>query len=173
VDCTRPATSDDLDRLAELCGLARAEAEPQRGGWVAVRREARAEPVEASMAASLADPEQLVVVGEVAGYVVGYGVVRIERLQEGALLGVVDELYTEPPFREIGVGEAIMNELVAFSAERHCVGVDSFALPGDRETKNFFEGFGLKARAILVHRSLTVDRSPVADGSSASSLTDA
>jgi ribosomal protein S18 acetylase RimI-like enzyme len=154
VDRTRPATEADLDRLAELCRLARAEAEPQRGGWVAVRREARPEPVERWLESALGDPDQLVVVGELEGYIVGYGVVRVERLQDGALLGVVDELFTETPFRELGVGEAVMDELVAFSADRRCVGVDSFALPGDRETKNFFEGFGLKARAILVHRPL-------------------
>ena len=37
---------------------------------------------------------------------------------------------------------------------RAAAGIDGFALPGDRETKNFFERFGLTARAILVHRSL-------------------
>ena len=36
-----------------------------------------------------------------------------------------------------------------------CFGVDSLALPGDRHTKNFFESFGLVARAIIVHRSLS------------------
>lgn len=34
------------------------------------------------------------------------------------------------------------------------IGVDSLALPGDRGTKNFFESFGLKARAIVVHRAI-------------------
>ena len=37
-----------------------------------------------------------------------------------------------------------------------CFGVDSLALPGDRHTKNFFESFGLVARAIIVHRSLSM-----------------
>jgi hypothetical protein len=32
--------------------------------------------------------------------------------------------------------------------------VDSLALPGDRHTKNFFEAFGLVARAIVVHKTL-------------------
>ena len=38
-----------------------------------------------------------------------------------------------------------------------CIGIDSRALPGDRETKNFFESFGLKARLLTVHRSFDGD----------------
>ena len=38
------------------------------------------------------------------------------------------------------------------AAAQGCFGVDSLALPGDRHTKNFFESFGLVARAIVVHR---------------------
>jgi GNAT superfamily N-acetyltransferase len=155
VEAVRPATASDLDRLVDLCHRAHAELGEQRGGWIWARREARAEPLGASLAASLEDPRQCVVVGELDGYVVGYGVARLEQLRDGSLLGAVDDLYTEAPFRELGVGEAVMNELIAFCRRHHCVGVDSLALPGDRETKNFFEGFGLKARAILVHRSLT------------------
>jgi ribosomal protein S18 acetylase RimI-like enzyme len=158
VDEVRPAADADLPRVVELCRLARAELSEQRGGWIWARREARAEPVDASLAKAIDDPDQLLVVGELGGYLVGYGLARIEALDDGSRLGMVEDLYTEAPFRELGVGEAVMDELVAFCQERECVGVDSVALPGDRETKNFFEGFGLKARAILVHRSfITAD----------------
>ena len=154
MEAVRPATAGDLSRLVDLCRRAQAELGEQRGGWIWARREARPAPLEASLAAALDDPQQCVVVGELDGYVVGYGVARLEALRDGSLMGAVDDLYTEAPFREVGVGEAVMNELVAFCRQHGCVGVDSLALPGDRETKNFFEGFGLKARAILVHRSL-------------------
>lgn len=154
MEAVRAATGSDLARVVELCRAAREELGQQRGGPIWSRREARAEPVEASLAAALDDPDQTLVVGELTGYVVGYGAVRVETLVDGTRLGVVGDLYTEAPFRELGVGEAVMDELIAFCRERGCVGVDSLALPGDRETKNFFEGFGLKARALLVHRSL-------------------
>ena len=91
------------------------------------------------------------VLGTVDGYPTGYGVARIERLRTDELLGVVDDLFTEAPFRAVGVGEAVMDDLVVFCRDRGCIGVDALALPGDRETKNFFESFGLKARALLVH----------------------
>jgi len=35
-----------------------------------------------------------------------------------------------------------------------CRGIDAAALPGNRALKNFFERFGLTARAIVVHRAL-------------------
>jgi hypothetical protein len=47
-----------------------------------------------------------------------------------------------------------MDAVLAWCRECGCFGVDSLALPGNRETKNFFESFGLVARAIVVHRNL-------------------
>jgi hypothetical protein len=52
------------------------------------------------------------------------------------------------------VGEAMMDQIVAWCEKHGCVGVDAIALPGNRHTKNFFETFGLVARAIVVHRPL-------------------
>jgi len=48
----------------------------------------------------------------------------------------------------------MMVTLEEWARERSLVGLDAVALPGDRDTKNFFETFGLVARAIQVHRSL-------------------
>ena len=94
------------------------------------------------------------VVGTIDEAIIGYGSVRVVGLADGRPLGVVDELFVEPEGRGVGIGEAIMDLLVAWCVERECVGVDAIALPGDRDTKNFFETFGLKARAIVVHRAL-------------------
>jgi GNAT superfamily N-acetyltransferase len=153
VEEARPATPDDLTRLVELCRTAREEMTPERGGWIWSRREARAEPVESSLRLALQREDYCVVAGTVVGYVAGYALARVEELRDGSLLGVVDDLYTEAPFRGIGLGEAMMDSLISFCRAQGCVGVDSFALPGDRETKNFFESFGLKARGLLVHKS--------------------
>lgn len=166
MDETRVATPDDLPRLVELAGLAFEELTPKRGGSIWSQREARPQPVAPSLRAAISDPDQQVVVGLVAGYVAGYGSVRLERLRSGELLGVVDDLYTEPEFRAVGVGKSVMDALVAYCRRRGCTGVDSLALPGDRETKNFFESFGLKARALLVHAPLEAEPgpAPAADG---------
>jgi GNAT superfamily N-acetyltransferase len=139
---TRRATAADLARLAELAGAAVDELRQGRGGEVWARH------------GEIEDSVHQVLVGTVDDLVMGYAVAHTELLPDGGRLGVVTDLYTEPGIRELGVGEAMMDALVDWCREQGCFGVDSLALPGDRHTKNFFESFGLVARAIIVHRSL-------------------
>jgi GNAT superfamily N-acetyltransferase len=156
VDLARPATDADLPAVAALARDAIAELAPQRGGelWQAVM--ARTEPIEAGLAADLAlapDRGQLVV-ATIDDVVVGYGFVRLDRLGDGRTLATISDLFVDLGARGIGLGEAMMDLLVATARAAGAIGVDSIALPGARETKNFFETFGLKARALIVHRPL-------------------
>jgi GNAT superfamily N-acetyltransferase len=153
-EASRPATVADLPRLAELAQEAVDHLRPGRGGEVWARRSARHAPFDDALARELADDHHHVVVGTVDGVVMGYGVAGIEVLRDGGRLGVVTDLYTDPGCREIGLGELVMEALVHWCGEHDCFGVDSLALPGDRHTKNFFESFGLVARAIVVHRPI-------------------
>jgi GNAT superfamily N-acetyltransferase len=107
------------------------------------------------MSEAVQDPGHEVLVGELDGVAVAYGVVRVEVLEDGGKLGVVDDVYVEPGARELGLGEMIMDRMLEWCRSRGCFGVDSLALPGDRSTKNFFESFGLVARAIVVHKPLS------------------
>ena len=150
----RPAVDADLPRLAELARAAIAELAPTKGGRVWKAREARPEPVEDGLAAALHDPDALVVAGTIDEAVMGYGVVRLERLADGSCLGVVDDIFVEEGARGIGVGEAMMNELVRWSEDRGCMGMDAMALPGHRLTKNFFEESGFTARKLVMHRPM-------------------
>ncbi|MFZ6002569.1 MAG: GNAT family N-acetyltransferase [Actinomycetota bacterium] len=150
----RPAVEGDLSRLAELAADAVADLRGGRGGEVWARQAARSEPFEAGLAAELDDPATHVVVGTFDGAVMAYGVARVEVLRDGGRLGVVTDLFTEPEARGVGLGEVVMQSLIDWCSGQGCFGVDSIALPGDRHTKNFFESFGLVARAIVVHRSL-------------------
>jgi ribosomal protein S18 acetylase RimI-like enzyme len=149
----RPATSADLGVLIELADAAADELAPTRGGAVFLAREAP-EPGPERFVAAMADDTQLVVVGTVDDQVVGYGVVRLEPLRDGGRLGVIDDLFVLPDARGIGVGEAMATSLIGYCEDHGCTGVDAVALPGNRQTKNFFETFGLVARAIVVHRRL-------------------
>ena len=151
----RPAVEADLPRLAEMAGAAVEELRAGRGGAVWARHSARRPPYDGALRDELTDPDHLVLVGTLDGTVMGYGAARVERLADEGLLGVVTDLYTEPGCRELGIGEMTMQALVDWCTAKGCFGVDSLALPGDRHTKNFFESFGLVARAIVVHRSLT------------------
>jgi GNAT superfamily N-acetyltransferase len=151
---TRPATDHDLARLAELAAAAVDELRQGRGGEVWARHSARRTPYEPELRAQIADPGHEVVAGTVDEVVMGYGVATTQVLADGGRLGVVTDLYTDSGARELGIGEAMMEALVTWCRDQGCFGVDSVALPGDRHTKNFFESFGLVARAIVVHRSL-------------------
>lgn len=153
-EAARPATAGDVPVVAQLVRAAVDELRPQRGGEVWFRQLGRHEPVEEGLTRALDAPDHLVVVGTVDEVVVGYGVVRSEVLRDGSRLGVIDDLYTDPAARAIGVGEAMMALLTEWCREHGCLGIDALALPGNRDTKNFFETFGLVARAIVVHRSL-------------------
>lgn len=152
-EVARPAVGTDLGRLVALAIDAVDEQRDARGGAVWSRTLARRDPA-ASLAEAMGDPDQVVVTGLLDDAIVGYAVLRIARLHDGGLLAVVDDLYVEPEARGVGLGEAIMNLLVAHATERGCFGIDALALPGNRATKNFFETFGLTARALVVHRPL-------------------
>ena len=157
IETARPAGEDDVPRIAELVEEAIAELVPTRGGELWAAREARAVPAHESLAKAVADPRQLLLAGEIDGVVVGYAAVRLEELRTGETLGVVDDIFVEPPARGVAVGELLMDAALAWCEEQGCIGVDSYALPGNRDTKNFFERFGLTARAIIVHRRLRRD----------------
>ena len=153
-EAARAATLDDLDDLVNLAQAAIEEKRTQKGGGVWSRRERRGDPLDISLRAAIGAPDQEVAVGLIDDTVVGYAAVRIELLADGGQLGVIDDLFVDPGCRAVGVGEMLMNHLIDWCRQRGCFGVDSLALPGDRHTKNFFESFGLVARAIVVHKSL-------------------
>jgi GNAT superfamily N-acetyltransferase len=150
----RPATADDLPALVTLATAAIEELTPHRGGEVWRRQQARPMPPGDSLRADLDAPDAFVAAGTIDGTIIGYGVVRVEALQDGSKLGVISDLFTLEGARGVSVGEEVMDALIGWAGEQGCFGVDSVALPGDRHTKNFFESFGLVARAIVVHRSL-------------------
>jgi GNAT superfamily N-acetyltransferase len=66
----------------------------------------------------------------------------------------VAALYVVPAARGVGVGEAMMERLLAWFARQGCRGVDAEALPGDRASKSFWEDAGFRARLITMHRDL-------------------
>jgi ribosomal protein S18 acetylase RimI-like enzyme len=152
VEQARRATAHDLDRIVTLARQLHAELEPMRGGALWSVREARPEPFEMQYQALVERDDACVVVGTVGGYVVGFGVVELEPLRDDSTLGRITELFVEPDARDVGVGESIGVELVAFCEARGCVGVDAMALPGHRAAKNFFERSGFTARAITMYR---------------------
>ena len=150
----RPATPAVLPRLAELAWAGIAELAAMRGGGVWKAREARPEPLEENLAAALSDPCVHVVAGTIDDVIVGYAAVHVEDLRDGSRLGVVDDIFVEEEARGVGLGEAMMDDLVRWCVDQGCFGMDAMALPGHRSTKNFFEESGFTARKLVMYHSL-------------------
>ncbi len=150
----RTAVEDDLAELVRLDRVARDHLSPLRGGELHLLWSTRPEPPDGTLRADLDDPDRCVLVGCLGTAVVGYAVASLVPLRDGTSVAEVGELFVETPARGVGVGEALMQQLLSWATARGCIGIDARALPGDRATKNFFESFGLVARAISVHRDL-------------------
>ena len=153
LDAARPAATSDVDAIVALAVELRAELAPMRGGSVWARREAPIRQDATAYLELLASADAHVVVGTFDGAVIGFAIAFVERLHDDSRLGVIRELFVTPEARGVGVGEQMLGLLLAWSEEHGCIGVDALALPGHRAAKNFFEGAGLTARALVMHRA--------------------
>lgn len=154
MEASRPARAADVEAVVDLAGAAVAELLRERGGPLWARREARDTLTPESLAVLVAADDVHVVVGTIDDTVVGFAILEFEALRDGSLLGRLREIYVDPAARGVGVGEAMIRDVVVACAERGCAGIDALALPGQRATKNFFEASGFTARSLVMHRSL-------------------
>ena len=141
----RLATPDDNGPVSELRQMARVAVEPTRGG----REQLKWGSGDAPFVPEAAPTEESTVVGTIDGVVVGYC-----RVVRRASLAIAEELFTLPGARRVGVGHELVEAALAQASRWGCAGLDSYALPGDRDTKNFFEGHGMKSRLLTVHRTV-------------------
>lgn len=150
----RPIGDADVAGVVDLLEQAHRHQLEQRDGemWATVN----AVPVTEERACHRAE-HGLVLVGTVLGVPVGVVVARHEVVSDKRL-ALIEELYTEPEARGVGVGRRLIQAVELWARATGCIGIESMALPGDRDTKNFFEAAGLIARAIVVHRSFEPTR---------------
>jgi GNAT superfamily N-acetyltransferase len=152
MEASRPAGPDDVARVAELARAMRAELRQVRGGAIWSEREALAEPLDDAYAALLDRDDAHVVVGTIDDVVIGFAALVIDVLHDGTRLGVITDLFVDEGARAIGVGEAMVGQLITFCSKAGCIGIDALALPGARAAKNFFEESGFTARVLVMHR---------------------
>ena len=151
MEAARAPRDDEFPRLAELHRLAVATATPERGGEVFAARETAGEPLEDWLRQRAQDGG--VWAGTIDDSVVGYAVATLEEARSGVRLARVEALFVEEGARKVGVGAALMAVILEWATARGCTGVDAWALPGDRHTKNFFEASGFSARLLTMHHS--------------------
>ncbi len=151
---SRRAAAGDVSALADLTVAARTELEPTRGGRLWALEDTRPEPAGPSLLQTIEDPAQCLFVGLIDGSILGYAGAHVQHLADGSLLAVVSEVFVDSNARGVGVGQALMSDVIHWARSMGCGGVDARVLPGNRQAKNFFERAGLVARAIVVHRAL-------------------
>jgi len=151
----RPAVDSDAGELEQLANDAVEEKLSQRGGQLWSLLDLPVRSMGQTIIDAIRSPSQVAVVGEIDGSVVGFAIASlVNPSPDGPLIADLIAIHVQEPARGVGVGEELMDLVLQWARDQGCRGVDSTALPGDRSTKNFFESFGLVARAIRVHRSL-------------------
>lgn len=152
----RAAEPTEVAAVASLVREGRAGLGEQRGGALWLARQAIREPLDDAIAAMIEADTASVVVGCIDAEPLGVLLADIDLdwASSEAVLATVRELFVVAEARGVGLGEAMMNATIDWATARGCVGIDGYALPGDRATKNFFETFGLVARGIVVHKRL-------------------
>jgi len=154
----RPATTEDIDALSRSHLQATEVLEGHRGGSHLVaqlRRGQTTAEVSTSFATALAEPSTRVLAGCLGTTVVGHAVVDLPAGDAPVRTAEIVELWVHPGARGVGVGGALLDASRRTAFEADCTGLDSLALPGDRDTKNFFEDHAMVARAIRVHTSIS------------------
>lgn len=140
-------TRDSFEALGDLGLLARADVSAQRGGrQLCLETEVRLggcgfdeRTSHGTLALWSGVPAGLAVSELIPGHEVGVEVLV---------------LYVLPEFRSLGVGECLYWHMCEWAQQMGAVRIDASALPGDRATKNFFEGHGAKARKLTMNRDL-------------------
>ncbi|MHB1444077.1 MAG: GNAT family N-acetyltransferase [Acidimicrobiales bacterium] len=152
MEAARVAVLGDLARLTELARKAVEELGSRRGGAELVGSWSVAEDslIEQALAACLSDPAQGLWAGTVEDQVMGVSVASAREGQSGKL----HLFFVEPGARGVGVGESMLKEVTDWLRARGCTGLDVPVLPGDRDTKQFFEGASMVARLLVMHRPL-------------------
>lgn len=136
----RLAAPTDDEAVAELRELARAAVALQRGG---------PSLLEQSSSGATPHADVTTFVGCIDDVAVGYAVVSVDGDR-----ALASELYVRDEARDVGVGHALLQAIIDHARSLGATHLDSYALPGDRDTKNFFESHAMKSRLLVVHQPL-------------------
>ncbi len=148
----RKATSDDVATIVAL--YRDAEAEQTAKKPIFALTDALDESFEDSIIEAMDAPDSWVHVGLIDGVVVGFIWATLENMLRragGSKIGFIRLVYTDPPARGVGVGHQMLEVVMEDLRKRGVRHFDAIAGPGQRDTKNFFEGHEFAARSLIMH----------------------
>lgn len=150
----RAAGPEDIAAITALYEALATEMDAIKPIWSVA--EGLAAPVEDTLHEALADADTRIYLGEIDGVPLGFLLARDEELlpqAAGRRVAAVRLIFTLEEARGVGVGEAMIGMFLEEAAARGIADFDAHVSPGHRESKNFFESNGFKARSIVMHRS--------------------
>lgn len=145
----RKASLADVEVLTKLVADAVESTRSMRGGTLLAHAERTKAPAQRVVDA-VGGPGRVAIAGEFEGVVLGVCLVHIEPTSGGSM-ATADELWVDPEAREVGIGEAMLEEALRWAREQRALGLDLEVLPGDRQMKNLCERLGLVARQLTMH----------------------
>jgi ribosomal protein S18 acetylase RimI-like enzyme len=143
----RAAAIGDAPALADLESRARGHLADQRGGPQALAEQ----PAVDDWAELLQRDDVRVFVATIDGVPLGYLELHLPDADGRAL---VNQVYVEEGARELGFGDDMIGLAIEATTRAGGTVIESFALPGDRNTKNLFERAGMTARKLIVAKRL-------------------
>jgi GNAT superfamily N-acetyltransferase len=147
----RRAVRTDADELVLLERLARDAITDVRGG-AALLAEQPAIGDRSAWEAAIDDPSRAVWVALVDEVPVGMLELVLPERAGGA--GRVRQVFVRAEARELGFGDELLAEAIEATRQAGGAVIESFALPGDRDTKNLYERAGVTARKLIVSKRL-------------------
>ncbi len=143
----RAADIGDAPALAALEARAREQVREQRGGPQVLAEEPE-----------VGEWEPLLLRGDVRVFVASIDDVLLGYLElhlpDADGRAVVRQVYVDDRARELGFGDDMLGSATEATVAAGGTVIESFALPGDRNTKNLFERAGMTARKIIVSKRL-------------------
>jgi GNAT superfamily N-acetyltransferase len=153
----RAARASDLRAVELLVGEGLRAVQPQRGADLWLTEQLPTAVAGGRFDELLDGSARRLIVGCVDDVPVGLLVADWRELVDGRRIARIGFVFVHEQARGIGIGELLVEAAMVWARESGCQGIDGWALPGDRETKNLFERSGLTARGIVVHRPLDGD----------------
>lgn len=150
----RPAVNADVIRLVSLYREMEAEQTVRKPIWALT--DGLDERFDLSLFRAIESNESFVLAGEINDTTVGFTWATIEPMLEranGARIGRVRLIYTEPEARGVGVGHVMLTEILELLRSHGIHDFDAPVGPGQRAAKNFFESHRFAARSIIMYSS--------------------
>ncbi len=151
----REGTASDIGSILELQRHFETEILEERGGtlWVAQIAD-KYGALEVRFERYRSSEQFRCAIASFHNAIAGYAATQIESGTVAPTVANVLELYVEPEFRNLGIGEALIADASDWGRKHNAGYLESSVLPGARISKNFFEAHAMKARLLRVSKPI-------------------